>query len=84
LKISSIDFNGSTFKWIENWLQDTEQRVVMLRNSSRWIKVESGVPQGSVLGPSLFLKSVNDIDKVVRNKILKFAGDTKLCGVVAN
>jgi ribonuclease P/MRP protein subunit RPP40 len=58
--------------------------VVMLGSSSRWIKVKSGVPQGSVLGPLLFLIYINDIDEVVASNILKFADDTKLYGVVAN
>jgi ribonuclease P/MRP protein subunit RPP40 len=84
LKINSLGINGSIFKWIENWLQDREQKVVMLGSSSRWIKVKSGVPQGSVLGPLLFLIYINDIDDVVASKILKFADDTKLYGVVAN
>jgi ribonuclease P/MRP protein subunit RPP40 len=84
LKINSLGISGSIFKWIENWLQDREQKVVMLGSSSRWIKVKSGVPQGSVLGPLLFLIYINDIDEVVASKILKFADDTKLYGVVAN
>jgi hypothetical protein len=84
LKINSLGISGSILKWIENWLQDREQKVVMLGSSSRWIKVKSGVPQGSVLGPLLFLIYINDIDEVVASKILKFADDTKLYGVVAN
>jgi ribonuclease P/MRP protein subunit RPP40 len=84
LKINSLGISGSILKWIENWLQDREQKVVMLGSSSRWIKVKSGVPQGSVLGPLLFLIYINDIDEVVASKILKFADDPKLYGVVAN
>jgi ribonuclease P/MRP protein subunit RPP40 len=84
LKINSLGISGSIFKWIENWWQDREQRVVMLGSSLRWIKVESGVPQGSVLGPLLFLIYINDIDEMVASKILKFADDTELYGVVAN
>jgi hypothetical protein len=47
LKINAFGIRGSIFKWIENWLQDREQRMVMLGSSSRWIKVEwSATGQG--------------------------------------
>ena len=48
------------------------------------LRVLSGVPQGSVLGPKLFLVYTNDIDLVVENDILKFADDTKLYGIVSD
>jgi hypothetical protein len=55
LKINSLGISGSVFKWKENWLQDREQRVVMLGSSSRWIKVKSGVPHAPTRGHSLKL-----------------------------
>jgi len=54
-----------------------------LGSHSEWIKVKSGVPQGSVLGPLLFLIYLNDIDDSVCAKLLKFADDTKVFSLVS-
>ena len=45
---------------------------------SEWINILSGVPQGSVLGPLLFVIYINDIDDYVGSRILNFADDTKI------
>ena len=64
--------------WIEEWLIDRRQRVVVDGEVSNWKSVFSGVPQGSVLGPILFLIYVNDLDDGITSKVLKFADDTKV------
>ena len=64
--------------WIEQWLKGRAQRVGIGGELSKWLEVLSGVPQGSVLGPLLFLVYINDLDVGISNWILKFADDTKI------
>ena len=78
LKLKSHGMGNSIINWIEQWLTDMRQRVVVDGEVSSWKSVLSGVPQGSVLGPILFLVYINDLEEGVIGKILKFADDTKL------
>ena len=78
LKLKSHGMGNSIINWIEQWLTDRRQRVVVDGEVSNWKSVLSGVPQGSVLGPILFLVYINDLEEGVTGKILKFADDTKL------
>ena len=68
---------GIFLKWIEQWLSRRKQSVVLNAKRSKWRPVLSGVPQGSVLGPILFIIYINDIDDCISSKISKFAYDTK-------
>ena len=83
LRISGkLGINEQTVRWIKQWLQGRKQKVVINGFNSTWADVTSGVPQGSVLGPLLFLIYINDIDQGVKGLISKFADDTKLGGVI--
>ena len=75
---NNLPENIVTAGWIEEWLLGRKQRVVLNGVTSRQQDVLSGVPQGSVLGPTLFLIFVNDIDNTIASHIQKFADDCKV------
>ena len=71
-------------KWIDSFLTDRIQRVVVNGIPSSWTPVNSGVRQGSVVGPTLFLCYINDLPSEVKNSHVKlFADDTKIYKAIA-
>lgn len=71
--------SDNTLHWFRSYLTDRFQRVVLNGIAAQWVKVTSGVPQGSILGPVLFLMYVNDLPAECQNsKALLFADDAKI------
>jgi len=83
-KIDKHGIHGKVRRWLQEWLSGRRQRVCLNGHASSWAAVTSGVPQGSVLGPILFLIYINDLDSHIVSSILKFADDTKLFSTVNN
>ena len=84
LKLKAHGIGNDIINWIEKWLTHRRQRVIVDGEISNWKSVVSRVPQGSVLGPILFLIYINDLEDDISSKVLKFADDTKVFRKVTN
>lgn len=77
-KLEYYGIRNGTLQWVSNWLCYRSQTVVVDGQQSNPAKVESGVPQGTVLGPLLFLLFINDIGNNISSKLRLFADDALL------
>ena len=83
LKMESLGIKGDILFWIKSFLRGRTQSVNVDGAYSSWKKVISGIPQGSVIGPILFVIFINDMPDAVKHNFCKlFADDCKLYGKV--
>ena len=81
-KLKQNGVSGKLLKKIESYLHNRKQRVSLNGFNSEYSVIESGVPQGSVLGPLLFLVYINDLEKNLKSNVKFFADDTMLYSIV--
>ena len=77
-KLKSYGINKEIILWMTDFLIGRKQRVSIQNSFSQWMLVLSGIPQGSVLGPLLFVIYINELPKTVKSTIYLFADDTKI------
>ena len=77
-KIEGYGIRGEILGWIRAFLSDRTQQVIVNGEASQCKDVTSGIPQGSILGPLLFVIFINDLPSQVKSDIFLFADDTKI------
>ena len=74
----SFNISGHALGWVESYLSQRSQRVILDGKHSDWTSVESGVPEGSILGPLLFTCYVADLPNHIKTSSLSYADDVKI------
>ena len=83
-KLMAVGVGGYVYRWIRNFLQDRFIRVVVNGRESTAASINAGVPQGSILGPTLFLIFINDLSQAISSQVCMFADDTTLSATIPN
>jgi retron-type reverse transcriptase len=83
-KAINLGISDQCVLWIKDFLTGRTQQVKMNSSLSETKEVTSGVPQGSVIGPTLFIMFINDLPDNIKSDILLFADDVKLYKIVNN
>ena len=83
-KLKTYGLKGKVLQWIKSFLTSRTMKVLLKGSFSELMEVLSGVPQGSVLGPLLFILFVNDLPDWIVSSMIMFADDTKLWRTIKN
>ena len=83
-KLRAYGIKGNICKWIEDFLKGRDQRVTVNGARSEWERIISGVPQGTVLGPILFVIFINDLPDLLESLLFLFADDSKISREIQN
>ena len=81
-KLKQNGIEGKLLNLFESYLTNRKQRVVLNGMESNWGDIRAGVPQGSVLGPLLFLIYINDLEEGILSHVKFFADDTSLFSII--
>ena len=82
-KFEAYGIGTELIEWIRNYLSGRKQQVSINGETSKWHDVTSGIPQGSVLGPIMFIIFINDLPDIVDSTVYLFADDTKIFNVIS-
>ena len=83
-KLKNYGIDGTTHAWLTSFLTNRKMQVVLEGETSEEVGVDSGVPQGTVLGPILFLCHINDLPQTVKSQVRLFADDCLVYRTIEN